>query len=281
MKWFKKKEKKKYDSKLAEWLDAIIFALVVAGFIRIFFIQAYRIPTESMESTQLAGDFLFVNNFIYGAKIPFTDWRVPGLRMPEQGDIVVFIYPKDHSLDYIKRCIAVGGDTIQVKDKQVFVNGIPFENPPKSQFLPDTNKAGVRYINDQVFPFEKPWNRDNYGPLYVPKKGDVLPMNSETFSLYQDCIIYETGVKPRLLDDMVYLNGKPLTSYTVQQNYYFMMGDNRDNSADSRYWGFVPESNVRGKALITYWSWDQAISFAHPIDLLASIRWSRIARLIY
>lgn len=278
--FFKKKEKKKYDSKLAEWLDAIIFALVVAGFIRIFFMQAYRIPTESMENTQLAGDFLFVNNFIYGAKIPFTDWRVPGIRMPEKGDIVVFIYPKDPSLDYIKRCVGVAGDTIQVINKQLFVNGIPFENPPKSQFSSDTLQAGTRYFGMETFPSDRNWNRDNYGPLYIPRKGDVIPMNSKTFSLYQDCIIYETESKPRLVDDSVYLNGKVLSSYTIQQNYYWMMGDNRDNSADSRYWGFVPESNVRGKALITYWSWDQKISFANPIDLLASIRWSRIGRLI-
>ncbi|MBN8704703.1 MAG: signal peptidase I [Bacteroidetes bacterium] len=278
--FFKKKEKKKYDSKLAEWLDAIIFALVVAGFIRIFFMQAYRIPTESMESTQLAGDFLFVNNFIYGAKIPFTDLRVPGLRMPEKGDIVVFVYPKDTDLDYIKRCVGVAGDTIQVKNKQLFVNGVPFENPPKSQFGPDTLQAGIRYFGMETFPSDRNWNRDNYGPIYIPRKGDVIPMNAQTFSLYQDCIIHETEVKPRLVDDNVYLNGKILSSYTIQQDYFWMMGDNRDNSADSRYWGFVPESHVRGKALITYWSWDQKISFANPIDLLASIRWSRIGRLI-
>lgn len=278
--FFKKKEKKKYDSKLAEWMDAIIFALVVAGFIRIFFIQAYRIPTESMESTQLAGDFLFVNNFIYGAKIPFTDLRVPGIRMPEKGDIVVFIYPKDTDLDYIKRCVGVAGDTIQVINKQLFVNGMPFENPPKSQFSADTLQAGIRYFGMETFPSDKNWNRDNYGPVYIPRKGDIIPMNAQTFSLYQDCIIYETESKPRLVENTVYLNGKVLSSYTIQQNYYWMMGDNRDNSADSRYWGFVPESNVRGKALITYWSWDQKISFANPIDLLASIRWSRIGRLI-
>ncbi|MCA0446184.1 MAG: signal peptidase I [Bacteroidetes bacterium] len=278
--FFKKKEKKKYDSKLAEWLDAIIFALVVAGFIRIFFMQAYRIPTESMERTQLAGDFLFVNNFIYGAKIPFTDLRIPGLRMPEKGDIVVFIYPKDTDLDYIKRCVGVAGDTIQVINKQLVVNGIPFENPEKSQFSVDTLQAGIRYFGMETFPTDRKWNRDNYGPVYIPRKGDIIPMNAQTFSLYQDCIIYETKSKPRLVENTVYLNGKVLSSYTVQQNYYWMMGDNRDNSLDSRYWGFVPESHVRGKALITYWSWDQKISFAKPIDLLASIRWSRIGRLI-
>lgn len=278
--FFKKKEKKKYDSKLAEWLDAIIFALVVAGFIRIFFMQAYRIPTESMESTQLAGDFLFVNNFIYGAKIPFTDLRVPGLRMPEKGDIVVFMYPKDTDLDYIKRCVGVAGDTIQVIRKQLYVNGKIFQNAPKAQSSPDTLIPGIRYEDKPTFPFGRNWNPDNYGPVYIPRKGDVIPMNAETFSLYQDCIIYETETKPRLVDNTVFLNGKVLSSYTIQQNYYWMMGDNRDNSLDSRYWGFVPESHVRGKALITYWSWDQKISFANPIDLLASIRWSRVGRLI-
>lgn len=273
----RKKEKKKYNSKLAEWLDAIIFAVVVAGLIRIFFFQAYRIPTESMEGTQLAGDFLFVNNFIYGAKIPFTDWRVPGLRKPVQGDIVVFMYPKDNALDYIKRCIAVGGDTIRIVNKQVYVNGVAFENPPKAQFSKDTLLAGIRYFGD-TFPNRRPWNPDNYGPLYVPKEGDVIPMNAETFHLYQDCIIYETGMKPQLSGNTVRLNGKVLDAYTFTQDYFFMMGDNRNNSADSRYWGFVPFSHVRGKPLFTYWSWDPNISFANPIDLLMSIRWSRIGR---
>lgn len=277
---FKKKEKK-YDSKLMEWLDALVFALIFAGIARIFFFQAYRIPTESMENTQLAGDFLFVNHFIYGPKIPFTEFRIPGIRNPERNDIVVFVYPKDMSMDYIKRCVAVAGDTVLIVDKQLFVNSEKYENPPKSLMSEDTLKIGQnRFFGSPMFPQNKLWTRDNYGPLYVPKTGDVIPMNSETFYIYQDCLIQETKVKPRLIDNQVFLNGKMIDSYTIQQDYYFMMGDNRDNSADSRFWGFVPATHIKGKPIITYWSWDNHISFFNPIDLLASIRWSRIGRFI-
>lgn len=271
----KKKEKK---GAVAEWIDAIIFALVVSTIVRVLVFQSYHIPTESMESTQLAGDFLFVNNVSYGALIPFTEWRVPGFTKPEAGDIVVFRWPIDPSIDYIKRCVGGPGDSLQIINKQLYRNGQIFPNPPKSQFVTGvTLPEGVR-PGDNAWPQNKPWNRDFYGPIYIPKKGDVIPMNAETYPLYEKCIIYDTKVKPRMVNNLVYLNGKVITEYTIQQDYYFMMGDNRENSLDSRYWGFVPYNNVKGTPLFTWWSWDSNISIFRPIDLLASIRWSRILR---
>jgi len=277
---FKKKEEKKKEKKgaLAEWIDAIVFALVVSTIVRVLVFQSYHIPTESMESTQLAGDFLFVNNVSYGALIPFTEWRVPGFTKPEAGDIVVFRWPIDPNIDYIKRCVGVAGDTIQIIKKQLYNNGKIFPNPPKSQFIAgDSYPENQRWI-DNAWPQNKPWNRDSYGPLYIPKKGDVIPMNAETFSLYEKCIIYDTKMKPRMVNNLVYLDGKIISEYTIQQDYYFMMGDNRENSLDSRYWGFVPYNNVKGTPLFTWFSWDSNIPFTRPIDLLASIRWSRILR---
>ena len=273
-------EKKEKKGALAEWVDAIVFALVVSTIVRVLVFQSYHIPTESMESTQLAGDFLFVNNVSYGALIPFTEWRVPGFTKPEVGDIVVFRYPIDPSVDYIKRCVGIAGDTIEIKDRQLFNNGKIFPNPPKSQFVTKyTMKKGDQtQETSRPWPIHKPWNRDWYGPLYIPKKGDVIPMNAETYPIYEKCIIYDTKMKPRLVNNLVYLDGKIISEYTIQQDYYFMMGDNRDNSLDSRYWGFVPYNNVKGTPLFTWFSWDSNIPFTRPIDLLASIRWSRLLR---
>ncbi len=210
--------------------------------IRLAVIEAYRIPTGSMEKTLLFGDFLLVNKFVYGIRTP--DWigipftragfyipfvRLPGFRKIQQGDILVFRYPLDPDLSYIKRCVATEGQTVEVRDKVVYVDGKVFPNPPNSQFTsPFTYPTD--YVEDAIAPkgLQKR-NRDNYGPVTVPK------------------------------------------------NSLFMMGDNRDNSADSRYWGFLPKDLVLGRALIIYFSWDTR----KPLyQLNKKIRWERIGNLI-
>lgn len=218
-----------------EYAEAIIFALVAAMILRIFVVQAFRIPTGSMENTLLVGDFLLVNKFIYGVrtpdKIPFINiripWiRLPGLRKPHRGDVVVFKYPVNPDQDYIKRCVAIGGDTIVIKNKQLYVNSKPISNPKHVKFSAFTMPSGQR--ENGIKP-ENAGNRDNYGPIVVP------------------------------------------------EGHYFMMGDNRDNSLDSRYWGFLPEENIVGEAVIIYFSWDKNARLYQIFDM---IRWSRVGNII-
>jgi len=196
----------KTKSKIWEYVEAILWALLLALIIRVCLVQSFKIPSGSMEDTLLVGDFLLVNKFIYGISVPFTDLRLPELRDPKRGDVIVFKYPENRSLDYIKRVIGEPGDEIRIKDKQVYVNGTLYKNP--HEIHKDT-----KYLPE----------RDDFGPVRVP-------------------------------DDS-----------------YFVMGDNRDSSYDSRYWGFVSKTDLIGKALIKWWSWDHDTW---------RVRWQRIGRLI-
>ncbi|NTW49981.1 MAG: signal peptidase I, partial [Chlorobiales bacterium] len=260
-----------------EWMEALVFAAVAAAILRTFLIEAYRIPTGSMEDTLLAGDFLFVTKFTYGATIPFTDLHLPALRQVEQGDIVVFKYPQDKDVNYIKRCVAVAGSTLEVRDKKVLVDGKVFPLPPQGKFIGDTVPLGQSDMN--IFPKYSSFNKDNYGPIKVPKAGDVVRLDQDNFYLYKDVIQYE-GHSASLYGNQVLIDNHPEQTYTITQDYYFMMGDNRDNSLDSRYWGFLPTSNVVGSALIVFWSWDPDISLLNPIDKISTIRWNRPGQLI-
>ncbi|HEY7435732.1 MAG TPA: signal peptidase I [Methylomirabilota bacterium] len=179
-----------------EYSEAIIIAVLLALFIRQFAVQAFTIPSGSMMDTLLIGDYILVNKFLFGAEIPLIDRHLPGLRDPQRGDIVVFKYPNDETRDFIKRIIAIGGDTIQVRDNRVTLNGSPIDEPyarAGSFTGPPSGQCGYAYGCD---------------PLKVPAGA------------------------------------------------YFVMGDNRDNSQDSRYWGFVRREKIRGKAFLIYWSWN-------------------------
>jgi signal peptidase I len=198
-------------STLREYVEAALWALVLTLFLRAFVIQAFRIPSESMLDTLLVGDFLFVNKFEYGPKIPFTHTRLPGLHPPHRGDVIVFQFPQDPSKDFIKRCIATGGETVEVKEKQVYVNGRKLDEPYARHTDPNIRPAGFDF-------------RDNFGPFTVPK-GEM-----------------------------------------------FMMGDNRDNSNDSRYWGTLPMDLVKGRAMFLYWSWDSEAGWPRWNRLFSPIR---------
>jgi signal peptidase I len=178
---------------LRENIQAILIAVVLALFIRAFVVQAFKIPSGSMLETLQIGDHILVNKFIYGTHIPFTDLSIAPVRKPERGDIVVFKYPLDEKRDFIKRLIGIPGDTIEIKNKIVFVNGKELMDPY------------VDHRDGNIIPGK----RDNFGPVTVP------------------------------------------------EGSYFVMGDNRDGSFDSRFWGYVKEDEVVGKALIIYWSWDR------------------------
>ncbi len=213
MKVHNKEIKKK--STFREYAEAIIVALLLALFIRTFVVQAFKIPSGSMEPTLLIGDHILVNKFIYGIKlrVPFTslNYTLIPISTPKRNDVVVFIYPVDPKKDFIKRVVGLPGDTVQIKDKKVYINHLPMEDP-----------HGVH--SDQMTIPEAEQPRDNTGPLIVPP------------------------------------------------NKLFVMGDNRDESYDSRYWGFVDKNEIIGKAFIIYWSWDRT-EFG--------VRWSRLGKLIH
>ena len=343
-------------SKSREWVDAIVFAVVAATLIRWLFLEAYTIPTGSMERSLLVGDFLFVSKMHYGARTPITplqvplthqtipgtdmksylEWiklpqfRLPGLQDVERNDVVVFNVPieLEHPIDlrtnYIKRAVGIPGDVLVIEDQQVIVNGEKLENPEKMQFkylvkadvipndqfflkynLYDPENRGsnvflasltkemadeirnLPFINSvelqKMPPNEKgreimpvtasnfAWNLDHFGPLTVPAEGMTIPLNEDNIAKYYATIKNHEGYEDvQLKDGVVYIEGQPVKEYTFKQNYYFMMGDNRHDSYDSRYWGFVPENHIVGKALFIWMSMDYHQNFFNKV------RWNRI-----
>ena len=364
-------------SKVREWWDAILFAVIAATLIRWLIMEAYTIPTPSMEQSLLVGDFLFVSKFHYGTRttttplqIPLThqkiwfteipsylEWiklpqyRLPGISKVKRDDVVVFNvpprelneykdYPVDLKTNYIKRCVALGGDTLRIVDRQVYVNGVPEKNPPlmqysylvvandeinerilnkykiydyevvgrpgneviyqmfltqeladelrKLNFIQDVRIAtyngsegfGTRTektVEANIFPDSKtfPWNGDFYGPLVIPKKGMTINIDEKTLATYGSTIKqYDHNDDVKIENGKLIIDGKEVPQYTFKQNYYFMMGDNRHNSLDSRYWGFVPEDHIVGKAFFIWLSIDKNASFVNKI------RWNRFFKLI-
>ncbi len=214
--------------KIIEYAKSIVVAFVIYLVISTTIIKATQIYSGSMEDTLLIGDFLFINKFIYGIKIPYTDIRLPALKDPKSGDIIVFKYPIDESISYVKRCIAVAGQTVEIRSKVVYVDGKPFPNPKGVKFTSSVFPSG--YVEPDIFPTGN-GNRDNYGPIKVP------------------------------------------------EGYIFMMGDNRDNSYDSRYWGWLPMKNIVGKPIITYWSWSKDVPLWDFFYKIRTIRWKRIGHI--
>ena len=205
-------------SLVREYVEAIGIAILLALFIRTFVIQAFKIPSGSMLPTLKIGDHLLVSKFSYGVRLPFTGSLLVPWKSPERGDVIVFKFPKDRSVDYIKRVVGLPGDTVTLKDKRLYINGEVMADPHAhftSSLIMDA-KAGPR---------------DNFGPVTVP-------------------------------EDSV-----------------FVMGDNRDNSYDGRFWGFVDQRDILGKAIILYWSWDIDTPLL-SLDRVASVRWTRIGDLI-
>ncbi len=206
-------------SSIREYTEAIVVAVLLALFIRTFVVQAFKIPSGSMIPTLKIGDHLLVNKFIYGLRLPFTGTVLIPWKAPTRGDVVVFKFPKDRSVDYIKRVVGVAGDSIEIKDKVVYLNGVKTDDP-HAYF---TSTATLEAEGSP---------RDNLGPILVPA------------------------------------------------GHIFVMGDNRDNSYDGRFWGFVKETDVLGKAFVLYWSWDIDKPLL-SLDRLSSIRWGRLGNIIH
>lgn len=374
--WQKKKEEApKPKSVVREWWDAIVFAVVAATLIRWLIMEAYTIPTPSMENSLLVNDFLFVSKFHYGTRTPRTplqiplthqkiwftnipsylDWvqlpsyRLPGISHVKREDVVVFHvprieennydimydranwvdYPVDLKTNYIKRCVAIPGDVLEIKDRQLVINGQPLKNPKGMRYayivisrekinsrnmdalgldgddhsapsIDDKNQAHYRMfltaeqlekvkalpyiISVEVergdgsneaprFPFSKyteKWTGEDYGPLTIPKEGMKIAINDSTLSIYGSTITsYDLNKDAKVENGKLIIDGKEVTEYTFKQDYFFMMGDNRDNSLDSRYWGFVPEDHIVGKGFFIWLSIDKYGSFFNKI------RWKR------
>jgi len=292
-----KEKPKTFKDKSFEFVKNLLFAAIAALLIKSFLIETSRVPTGSMEKTILVGDFLFVNKFIYGSSsprnIPFTDitlpyFQLPALGEPERFDIVVFEYPGDRDElkptiinNYVKRLIGLPGDTVKIVNKIVYVNGKEIKRP---HFIQYSNQLPIPsgIPNPAIFPYGSEWNEDNYGPIVVPKKGDNVKLSRQNIELFRNIIDREYGRRVVTVEgDDIKIDGKITTNYVIKQNFYFMMGDNRDNSADSRFWGFVPREKVLGQAWMIYWSWDPAIPFSNIFDLLSSVRLNRLAKIVH
>ncbi len=432
--WKKTKEGEK-PSKVIEWIDALVFALVAVYIINLFLFQNYKIPTSSLEKSLLVGDHLFVSKVSYGPRMPnapiafplvqntfpitntrsYTEWplwgynRLKGFGKVERNDIVVFNFPagdtiafkvtnpsyyeiimgeginkvsrnpqmlngaqfknsweRNHFLmdigrkevlkqvniygdviwrpvdkrdNYVKRCIALPGDTLEIRHNQVYINGQPGIDAPDIQHnyriqtdgtllydkfyerleisnedrgisssnpqnrpqpttmdnLPLT-RAKAQMVKEmsfiksivieeqqpdssgfQVYPYSSdyPWSRDNYGPIWMPKKGATVKLDSKNIVLYERIITAYEGNTLAYKNGEILINGEPTDQYTFKMDYYFMLGDNRHKSADSRYWGFVPEDHIVGKPILVWLSLDKDKSFPK------NIRWNRFFKLVH
>jgi len=284
--------------KVIDFISSISFALIAAFLIITFIVQNTRIPTGSMEETILVGDFVLVNKFIYGSSspryIPFTEiklpyFTLPALREPKANDIVVFEYPgekdrlfaREQGVNYVKRCIGTPGDTIKIINRVVYVNGKEFRRPPHIKYLNYYSK-NPNAIEPRIFPKGAPWNEDNYGPLVVPKKNSTINLDINNIEQWRTIIDREYGKRVvKVENNVITIEGKPVNSYTFNKDYFFMMGDNRNDSLDSRFWGFVARDTIIGEAFITLFSWDRNIPFTQIFKLIGSIRPERILKLLH
>lgn len=254
--------------------------ILVALALRATVVEAYIVPTGSMEKTILVGDFLIGNKFIYGMRtpdrlgIPYTQlgfdipWiRLPAFRQPRGGDVVIFKYPHNPLDKYVKRLIAGPGQTVTINKREITVDEELYFRPDHLQFL-DRSPQPQEWNDPNIFPRGN-GNKDNYGSIRIPARGDTLWTAHDRGILWYVAIM--DGHDVRLDGDQLMVDDQPVTYYVVQQNYYFMMGDNRDQSFDSRFWGFVPQQYILGEALFIYFSLD--------LKRFPFLTWERLQRI--
>lgn len=281
-------------SPILNFIKELFYIFCAVLVINSFVLASFEVPTGSMEDTVAIGDRVFVNKFIYGGSTPYTipltsiripHFRVPGFRAVARGDVIVFDWPgprdqveKPTQTWYLKRCIGLPGDTILVKNRALYVNGILVPDPAHSRHLRTEVLPPGAAIRD-IFPRGSTFNADNYGPLVVPWRGMKLALTADNFQGWEVFILRE-GHDARLEGGKVLIDGRETNEYAVERDYIFAMGDNRDNSLDSRFWGFVPRKDVVGTPMIVYWSWNPDIPIYDVFDKIGSINLRRIGTII-
>ena len=304
--------------KIISETKAIVFIVLTVLLVKVTVLEAYIVPTGSMENTIMTGDFLIGSRFVFGMRtpdwigIPYTDIgffipyiKFPEFKIPTTGDVLIFKYPRDKYVKYVKRCVAGPGDTLIVREKKLYVNGAEVPMWENGKYLTAPMQKNYRQ-SDIFLSSETNINKDNIGPIYVPKSGDIFQIHEETnwrfllpiilmeehtatlenneveyeFTLQDPNELFRRKGKKDVYENyfpkgplltpwsksikdedfqFLVIDGIPAnewTEYKVSQNYYWAMGDNRDNSLDSRYWGYIPEDNILGEALFTYFSLD-------------------------
>jgi signal peptidase I len=276
--------------RLRDYVQISLVALTAACLIKLFVLDAVIVSSPSMESTLMVGDLVLVNKLVNlrGEKrLPVAQSEILIPHLPfaghiEREDVIVFQYPGDRDeqgsatrVEYVKRCVGIGGDTVAIRDGDLYVNRkfIPLPELHRHSLFPQS------FVDERLFPRSTKSNLDYYGPVIVPKSGDVVSLNSSTYPEWEK-LIREEGHSLEITVDGIYLDGNRTNSYTIQRNYLFVLGDNFYNSSDSRFWGFLPEENVIGKAEIIYWSVEEAQQHGGFKGLLSSIRWDRVGSFV-
>jgi signal peptidase I len=236
-----------------EWFRSVVVALALFLVIRSFFVEAFKIPTGSMEGTLLVGDFLLVNKLVYGAEVPFTGVKLPGIRTPKRGDIIVFQWPVDRTKNFVKRIVGLPGDTLQMQNGELIRNGIPLQEAYALHTSPDSD------VSDDEFSWQLAYLLSAQHPVPASPRSPLGIASLEARPAYHPSRN----------------NWGPLV---VPDKNYFVLGDNRDNSLDSRYWGFVADSLVRGQPMVVYYSYDP--DGAVKLDWLTRVRWKRFGEMI-
>lgn len=285
-----------YLKKVKKYLILFLAAFLAALILKSFFLDAYEIPTSSMKNSLLPGDFILVNKAAYSLStpknFPLTNIQIPWFTIisyarPQRNDIIVFQFPgtiyefkPDSPIKIVKRIIGEPGDTIQIINKKVLVNGKELYQPPTVIYDKENDlKIGTR--DERIFPPKKNWNGDNYGPIQVPYKGETIKLNMSNINLWRAVIDREYNNKVvDIAGTVITIKDKPVHEYKFKENYYFVLGDNRDNSMDSRYWGFVPGNDVIGKSLLIYWSVNPYEKITSITKFLESIRFNRIFNIV-
>ena len=275
-------------------LKILVLVLIVAIILKAFVIDAFKIPTGSMKDTLLEGDFILVNKTAYSIstphQIPFWGKRLARTEListgkPEFNDVVALEIPaniydpgaEDYSV-LVKRIIGLPGDTVEIKNQELFINNIKYRTP--SYIKINLNESPVEKVNKDLFPYNNQWSLENYGPIVIPQKGMTVELNPKNILLWQNAINTDYGSKIISVEGTVInLNNQPIREYTFKQDYYFVLGDNRKNSIDSRYFGYIPQEWLIGKAFMIYWS-QIPVQSSGISDYFSSIRFSRLMQSI-